>query len=121
MNLSNTCTDILINEIMKKPPFVQEMLINETYQSIKNKLNLENIDIFKKVLPDILDELLLEQLNGVPAVDFFKIYPTIKPMVLTSLIETAEAILLNIDDYLITPYINSSLIETEESDEYDSF
>jgi hypothetical protein len=104
MNLEEKCNNILVNEIRKIPPLLQEKVVNATFFSIQESLEKKLFENIDTLLPEIVNGVISEYIYGTQRIDYLILYPNINPVLVYRIILTAESLLPLLEEQLIFPY-----------------
>lgn len=91
--LTEICMQNITEQISEAPPMIQEMIIEETKKSMKEKIIVEfqnEIKILKEIVPYITKSIILSRSTFVEKPDFYILYKKVPKYILELAIEIAE-------------------------------
>lgn len=92
-SLSELCMENIAEAIDQAPPMIQEMIINDTSEYIKNKAvkqTVKEMDILPSLVASISKKIILSRSTFNCQPDFYEIYITVPRHIVKLAIEIAE-------------------------------
>ncbi len=131
--LQNLCYEKIADTMNDAPPLLQEMIIGETREKMKEtllseiktemrrellkELHLNTMDTVPLLVPEIMNDIIKSMTtNNQMRNDFHNLYPHICPFMVECAVLTAEHAVRNLDD----SYIHNSFrrVNTQQDDDY---
>ena len=130
-SLQELCLQNIYESIQKAPPVIQDMIIGETKERIKEKIITDvksEYDILPALIPEIIEDIIYTMTrNNRLRKNFHELYPNVNKDVMNCAISSAEECVRRLDQkyihnafymYQIYNYEDS---DTEEDDDYNDY
>jgi hypothetical protein len=92
-NLTSMCMESIVEKIYQAPPMIQEMIIDETKKSIRNKVIIElkeEMRLLISLVPAISKSIILSRAMFFSGDNYYEIYDGVPKHIIQLAIEIAE-------------------------------
>jgi len=134
--LQNLCYQKIADTMNNAPPILQEMIIGETREQMKDQLlseiktelrrelikelHLNMMDTVPLLVPEVMNDILKSMTrNNTTRNDFHNLYPHLCPFMVECSVQTAEHVVRNLDDSYIHSHFRNNIDHGEYEDEDD--
>lgn len=93
-SLEKICMSNIANQIYEAPPMIQEMIIEESKETMKQKIITETqfeMQILKEIVPSITKTIILSRTTFTEKPDFYNVYKNVSKEIIKLAIDIAES------------------------------